>query len=282
MREKITACITACNEEINIRRCLESVQWADEIVVVDSFSKDRTVDICRQYTPAVFQHAWLGYIGQKNLVKNMATHPWVLFIDADEEVSPGLRDAILADFETGACQAYAGYEFPRMVHYLGRWIRHGDWYPDIKLRLLRKDLCYCGGKEPHDQMMVKGQVKRLTKPLHHYTYVDISEQIVTLDRFSSISAHTQHDERRRFRLFDLLCRPGFRFFRGYFLKLGFLDGLPGYVIAKSAAFGTFAKYAKLWEIEGKVSPLSTNGWKASAVVPPVVRSDTDPAGTKSN
>jgi glycosyltransferase involved in cell wall biosynthesis len=281
MREKISACITACNEELNIRRCLESVRWADEIIVVDSFSTDRTVEVCRRYTPSVFQHAWLGYIGQKNMVKDMASHPWVLFVDADEEVSPGLREAIRFEFDSGSCQAYAGYEFPRMVHYLGRWIRHGDWYPDIKLRLLRKDLCYCGGKEPHDQMMVKGLVKRLVAPLHHYTYVDISDQIVTLDRFSSISAHTQHGEGRRSRLFDLLFRPGFRFFRGYILKRGFLDGLPGYIIAKSAAFGTFAKYAKLWELERGVSPLSTNDWKSGTVSRPVVRSDADPADAQS-
>jgi glycosyltransferase involved in cell wall biosynthesis len=230
--------------------------------VVDSFSKDRTVEICREYTPLVYQHRWLGYIGQKNLVKDMATNPWVLFIDADEEVSAGLRGAILEEFESGRNQAFSGYEFPRMVHYLGRWIRHGDWYPDVKLRLLRKDRAVCGGQEPHDQMRVKGAIKRLDAQLFHYTYLDISDQIVTLDRFSSITAHTQSLDGRRFRLIDLLFRPGFRFFRGYFLKRGFLDGMPGFIIAKAAAFGTFVKYAKLWEIQAGVSPVVSSNWSS--------------------
>jgi glycosyltransferase involved in cell wall biosynthesis len=257
MREKISACITAGNEEHNIRRCLESVRWADEVIVVDSFSKDRTVEICREYTPLVYQHHWLGYIGQKNLIRNMATNPWVLFIDADEEVSPSLREEITGEFDSGRNKAFSGYEFPRMVYYLGRWIRHGDWYPDVKLRLLRKDRSICGGQEPHDQMQVNGAVKRLNSPLHHFTYLNISDQIVTLDRFSSITAHSQSEDDRRFHLFNLLLRPAFRFFRGYILKRGFLDGLPGFIIAKSAAFGTFAKYAKLWEIQRGVSPFSS-------------------------
>jgi len=119
MPEKISACITAGNEEKNIRRCLESVRWADEIVVVDSFSTDRTVEICREYTPLVYQHKWLGYIGQKNLIKDMAAGPWILFIDADEEISPSLRDEILAEFRTDASRGVDGYEFPRLVRYLG-------------------------------------------------------------------------------------------------------------------------------------------------------------------
>lgn len=267
MREKISACITAGNEEHNIRRCLESVRWVDEIVVVDSFSKDRTAEICREYTPLVYQHRWLGYIGQKNLIKDMATNPWILFIDADEEVSPSLRKEIEDEFESGRNQAFSGYEFPRMVYYLGRWIRHGDWYPDVKLRLLRKDRSICGGKEPHDQMQVKGSIRRLNSPLYHYTYLDISDQMVTLDRFSSITAHTQHEDGRSFRLFDLLLRPGFRFFRGYILKRGFLDGLPGFIIAKAAAFGTFAKYAKLWELQSGVSPCTTSDWSNNTEAP---------------
>ena len=139
MREKISACITACNEEHKIRRCLQSVQWTDEIVVVDSFSSDRTVEICKEYTDKVHQHQWLGYIGQKNLIKDMAEGPWILFIDADEEVSPTLCAEIQEEFDSGACGPIAGYEFPRLVKYLGRWITHGDWYPDVKLRLFRKE-----------------------------------------------------------------------------------------------------------------------------------------------
>ena len=138
MREKISACITAGNEEKKIRRCLESVSWCDEIVVVDSFSTDRTAEICREYTDRVYQHEWLGYIGSKNLIRGMATHPWLLYLDADEEISSDLRDEILREFNSGSGEI-VGYRFPRLVHYLGRWIKHGEWYPDYKLRLFRKD-----------------------------------------------------------------------------------------------------------------------------------------------
>jgi glycosyltransferase involved in cell wall biosynthesis len=249
MREKISACVTAGNEEKNIRRCLESVTWADEIVVVDSFSTDRTPKICREFTELVYEHTWLGYIGQKNLIKDLASGPWILFIDADEEISPDLRDQIMKEFETGSSNDFAGYEFPRMVRYLGRWIRHGDWYPDVKLRLFRKNLGTCGGREPHDRTVVEGAVKRLTGHMYHYTYSGIKEQLSTLDSFSTITANGWHEDGKRFRWCDLLFRPGFKFFRSYFLKHGFLDGLPGLIIAAATSFGVFVKYAKLWELE---------------------------------
>lgn len=249
MREKISVCITAGNEEDNIRRCLESVTWADEIVVIDSFSTDRTAEISREYTELVYKHRWLGYIGQKNLAKDMASHPWIFFIDADEAVSEELRDEILKEFENGATNEFYGFEFPRLVYFLGHWIRHGDWCPDYKLRLFHRTKGRCGGKEPHDRMMVEGTVKRLRNPLYHFTYDDIADQVATLNRFSSITALTHNEEGRVFCLRDLLFRPFWRFFRGYLLKGGFLDGLPGIIVAKTQAYGVFIKYAKLWEIQ---------------------------------
>jgi glycosyltransferase involved in cell wall biosynthesis len=249
MPEKISVCITAGNEEPNIRRCLESATWADEIVVVDSFSRDRTVDICREYTDRVYQNKWLGYIGQKNLIKDLANGPWILFLDADEEISEGLRDEIKQEFESGTAGDYAGYEFPRLVQYLGRWITHGDWYPDIKLRLFRKDKGKCGGKEPHDRTTVNGRVKRLKSPLYHYTYTDIHNQMATLNNFTSISAEGKFAEGRRFGLSDVVLRPFFRFLRCYFMKRGFLDGFQGLIVAIFTGFGVFSKYAKLWEVQ---------------------------------
>lgn len=254
MRDKISACLTVGDEENNIRRCLESLKWVDEIVVVDSFSKDRTVDICREYTDRVYQHAWRGYVGQKELIKQMALHPWILFIDADEEVSPQLRDEIMAEFESGRNIHYDGYEFPRKVFFLGRWITHGEWWPDIKMRLYRKDKGLCTGREPHDHVVVNGPIKRLQGCLHHYTYDDISDQILTMNRFSTIASDSLHVERRRFSGIDLLFRPAFRFFKGYFLKRGFLDGYSGFIIAMLSATGVFFKYAKLWERIHVMSP----------------------------
>ena len=255
MTESISACITTGNEEKNIRRCLESVTWADEIVVVDSFSTDRTTDICREYTDRVYQHKWLGYIGQKNLIKDIASCPWVLFVDADEEVSPTLRDEIVAAFKSDRHAKYAGYEFPRMVYYLGRWIRHGDWYPDVKLRLFRQELGTCGGREPHDRTTVAGKVQTLKSPIYHYTYEGISDQLATVNRFSTITAESKFAEGQQFHIGDLIFRPFARFIRSYLLRAGFLDGLPGLVISGMVAYGVFVKYAKLWELCYKANHL---------------------------
>ena len=249
MREKISACITAGNEEAHIRNCLESVMWTDEIVVIDSFSKDKTAEICKEYTNMVYQHRWLGYIGQKNLIKELASGSWIFFVDADETVSKDLKTEILAEFESGNSNNYNGYEFPRMVKYLGRWIKHGDWYPDIKLRLFRKDSGHCTGKEPHDRIHVDGKVKRLKSPLCHFTYNDISDQIATINRFSSISASGNFEDGQRFHYMDIIFRPVFKFMRSYFIKRGFLDGFPGFIVAISISYSVFIKYAKLWEIE---------------------------------
>jgi len=248
MRDKISACITAGNEERNIRRCLESVKWADEIVVVDSFSTDKTAEICREYTDLVYLHRWLGYIGQKNLIKDLASHPWILFIDADEEISAELRAEILVIFNDGRANDFAGYEFPRMVWYMGKWIRHGDWYPDAKLRLFRKEVGKCGGREPHDRTTVDGRVKRLKNPMYHYTYTDISDHLVTLNRFANITAEGWYKDGKPFKLYDLTFRPFIRFMRGYFIKRGFLDGLPGFIVSALTAYGVFIKYARLWEL----------------------------------
>ena len=247
MRDKITACLTVGNEENAIERCLKSLDWVDEIVVVDSFSEDRTVDICRRYTDRVYQHAWRGYVGQKDLIKGMATHPWILFIDADEEVSPQLRDEILDEFEHGRNRAYAGYEFPRKVFFLGRWITRGEWWPDFKMRLYRKDKGVCTGREPHDHVLVNGPIRRLRGCLYHYTYDDITDQVMTSNRFSTIASAGMHEAQRTVSGMDLVFRPLFRFFKGYVLKRGFLDGYRGLIIAALSAIGVFLKYAKLWE-----------------------------------
>lgn len=249
MREKISACITCCNEEHNIRRCLQSVKWADEIVIVDSFSTDRTPAICREFTDKIHQHVWLGYIGQKNLIKDLADGPWVLFIDADEEVSPDLRDEIVAEFESGRNSNFDGYEFPRMVRYMGKWIRHGEWYPDYKLRLFRKEKGVCAGKEPHDRTTVLGPKKRMRGNLYHYTYDNIHDQIRTLNDFSTISAKGMYAAGRKFHWIDMFVRPPFRFFKSFITKRGLLDGMLGFIVATISAHGVFLKYAKLYELQ---------------------------------
>ena len=250
MRDKISACVICCNEERKIRRCLQSLTWCDELIVLDSFSTDRTVSICREFTDRVYQHEWLGYVGQRNLVREMSKFPWILFLDSDEEVSPGLRDEILAEFERGNGE-YVGYEFPRLVYYLGRWIRHGEWYPDVKLRLFKKEFGRTEGIEPHDKVVVKGAVKRLKHPVWHYTYDDVHDHLETMNRFSTITAQQKFVQEIGFHWYDLLLRPGFRFVKGYFLRAGFMDGAHGFIIAVVSAFGACMKYVKLWELHLK-------------------------------
>lgn len=247
---KISACVTAGNEEDKIATCLKSLAWCDEVVVVDSYSKDRTFEISKQYATKVVQHPWEGYIAQKNYIRGLASHPWILFVDADEVVSDDLREEIEAEFERGPGET-VGYSFPRMVHYLGKWIRHGEWYPDRKLRLFRKDRGHSAGQEPHDRVVVEGPVKALKSPLYHFTYDDMKDHIDTLNRFSGISAHEKHAAGMKFRMSDLMFRPTWRFFKSYFLKRGFLDGKAGFVIAGMSAFGVFVKYAKLMELQRK-------------------------------
>ena len=247
----LSVCVIAGNEEDNIRRCLESVTWADEIVVVDSFSRDRTPEIAREFTDRVFQHRWMGYIGQKAIARNLARGEWILFVDADEAVSPALREQILATLRRGVPESVAGFDFPRQVWFLHRWIRHGDWYPDAKLRLFRKARGRCSGIEPHERIEVDGEVRHLSAPLFHYTYENIADQIDTINRFSTIGSASAAARRAPLRLsilWGMLLHPPFRFFRCYFLRRGFMDGMAGLVIARAIAFGTFVKYAKLWEL----------------------------------
>lgn len=243
---KISACVTAGNEEDKIAECLKSLQWCDEIIVVDSFSTDQTFEISKQYATRVDQHPWEGYIAQKNYIRSLAKHPWILFVDADEVVSEGLRREIEEEFERGPGETM-GYQFPRMVYYLGKWIRHGEWYPDIKLRLFRKDRGHSEGQEPHDRVVVDGPVKTLKAPLYHFTYDDMADHIHTLNRFSTISANGKFEHDTPFRWSDLLLRPQWRFFKSYVVKRGFLDGRQGFIIAMMSAFGVFIKYAKLME-----------------------------------
>ena len=247
-REKISACVIVFIEERKIRRCLESLTWCDEIVVLDSFSTDRTVAICREYTDRIFQHVWMGYVGQRNKVRELARFPWILNIDSDEEVSPGLRHEIEEAFAYGP-PAFRGYEFPRQVFYLGRWINHGEWYPDIKLRLFAKDRGRSGGQEPHDQVFVNGPVKLLKGHLWHYTYDDLHDHLETMNRFSSITAQEKMRAESHFRWTDFLFRPPLRFLKAFFLRRGFMDGWRGFLIALISAFGVAMKYAKLWELQ---------------------------------
>ena len=244
----VSAIVVCFNEEKNIQDCLESLRWCDEIVVVDSFSTDRTVEIARQYTDRIVQRPWAGYRDQKAFAHSQATKQWVMLVDSDERVTPELRDEIQRALD-GDGGRYMGYAVPRLVFYLGRWWRRGGWYPDYDVRLFRRDKATWGGADPHEKILVEGPVRRLNHPLHHYSYRNIDDHIQRINRFTSISSRELRKEGGRWRLADALLRPAFRFFRSYILKRGFMEGFAGFYVAATAAVYVFLKYAKLWEIE---------------------------------
>ncbi len=248
LKPEISAIVVCFNEEDNIGRCLASLAWCDEIVVVDSFSTDRTVEIARKHTNRVLQRAWAGYRDQKSFAHSQATKEWVFLVDSDEEVSAELRaetEDALARFG-GECAAFS---VPRLVHYLGRWWWRGGWYPDYDVRIFRNDRARWGGMDPHEKILVDGKVRRLIHPLRHYSYRDVADHWKRINRFTGISASEQKAEGRRWRWMDNLLRPPFRFLRSYVWKRGALEGFPGYFVAATAAIYVFLKYAKLRELE---------------------------------
>jgi glycosyltransferase involved in cell wall biosynthesis len=244
----VSAIVVCFNEETHIGDCLRSLAWCDEIIVVDSFSTDRTVEICKQFTAHVFQRAWGGYRDQKAFAHSQATKEWVILVDSDERVPPELQHEIRESLASDR-QAYAGYAVPRLVYYLKRWWWRGGWYPDYDVRLFRRDRATWGGKDPHEKILVQGTVRKLRHPLHHFTYRDMTEHLERINRFTSISARELRHAGHKARITDALLRPVARFLSSYFLKRGFLEGFAGLYVAITAAVYVFLKYAKLWELE---------------------------------
>lgn len=249
-KTKISAVVRTFNEELNIRDCLESLKWADEVLVVDALSTDRTVEIAREYTDQVILQEWLGHVGQSQFVTDRAPHLWVFSLDADERVSPELRDEILAlDLENTPHDAY---DMPRRHFFLRRWINHSGWYPDRNIRLFRKDRCRWGGYEPHDKIQVPGSLASLKGDLHHYIYRDMNHFAETKNRYATRTARDHFRTGRKSTLIHITLRPLFTFFDRYLIRRGILDGLAGYVISVMEAYGVFLKYIKLYEMQRKL------------------------------
>ena len=246
---KITAVVITLNEEKNIGRCLDSVrQVADEIVVVDSYSTDRTRDICSRKDVQFMQHPFGGHIEQKNYAVSCASYDRVLALDADEALSEELQQSILTVKQNWLAD---GYAFNRLTSYCGKWIRHSGWYPDTKLRLWDRRKGRWGGVNPHDRVIMDSgsRLTRLGGDLYHYSYHTIRDHIDTINNFSEIAARAAHaDGRRANLLLDIVLNPPLTFIKKYVLKLGFLDGYPGFMIAVHTAYGKFLKYTKLREL----------------------------------
>jgi glycosyltransferase involved in cell wall biosynthesis len=234
------------NEEPNIERCLKSVPFADDIVVVDSFSQDKTVEIAKNLGARVFQEKWRGYGPQKAFATEQARHPWVISLDADEALSPELQQEILERFSS--LDPDTGYLTPRRSFHMGRWIDHGGWFPDYQLRLFNKSKAQWNSADVHEKVQVSKEV-RLSKPILHWVFDDLSDQVITNDRYSTLGAKQLHARGKKFLLIKLLVKPLSKFLETYLWKRGFLDGLPGFVISIGAAYSVFLKFAKLWELE---------------------------------
>jgi glycosyltransferase involved in cell wall biosynthesis len=245
---RLSACIVAMDEEDRIEACLASVAFCDEVLVVDSHSTDRTRELAAEAGARVVERDWPGMPAQRTFAIGEAEHDWVLCVDADERVTPELRAEIeglrAAGFPGGSGDR-AGWDFPRLTRYLGAWVRHGTWYPDRQLRLFDRRRARVAGHDPHDHVEVDGGVGHLAGDLEHHPYRSLADHLATIERYTTKMAHGMHERGRRTGSLDLLLRPCVRFLRFYVLRLGFLLGWRGLVLAYLAAHYVRLKYVKL-------------------------------------
>ncbi len=243
--KKITVTIITLNEEANIAECLESVKWADEIIVSDSGSRDRTAEICTRYGAKVYADRWLGFGHQKNLCQERAANTWILNIDSDERVTPGLAEEISA-LPDGTDKS--GYLIPRKNFFGARWVKYCGWYPDYNLRLYRKDRGRFNKRDVHEAVELRGAKGYLKKPLIHKTYRDVEDYLNRMERYATLSAKEMAREGRSAGPAALILRPLFTFLKMFFLRKGFLEGFFGLRLSKLYAQYTFRKYKKLREM----------------------------------
>lgn len=244
----LSVAIITLNEEKNISRCLSSIQGiADEIVILDSFSTDRTGEIALQFGARFIQQKFAGYIQQKNLALQKTTHNNVLLLDADETLSEELKSSILKEKEQDF--SVDAYRMNRCTNYCGKFIRHGLWYPDRKVRLIKKQIGEWGGVNPHDKIVLHDgiKIKQLPGDILHYSFNSIDEHVAQNNKFSSISAEALFQRGKRTNWFKIIFNPAWAFINGYFLRLGFLDGFYGFVIARNVSHLTFLKHSKLYQ-----------------------------------
>lgn len=256
MNTPISVVIITKNEEKNIGRCLKSVlAIADEIVVVDSCSTDNTKNICLNYNVNFIEQAFLGYIEQKNFALSKATHQWVLSLDADEALDETLIQSILKVKQNAPL--HDAYKMNRLTNFCGKWIRHGRWYPDQKIRLFNKENGYWGGENPHDKILFKQatQAIHLKGDILHYSYYSLEEYLQQINKFSTIQAEGAFKKGKKAPIYKIYINPLVAFIRAYIIKMGFLDGYRGLIIAIGIAYTTMLKYAKLKLLYSKENSL---------------------------
>ena len=247
---KLSVTVITKNEAADIEAALQSVAWADEIVVVDSGSTDDTAAIARRHTARVIQRDWPGYAVQKNHAASIASHDWILSLDADERVTPELAreiQALMAAGPTGL--THGGYKIPRVTWHLGRWIRTTDWYPDLQLRLYDRRAAEWTGRHVHESVSVRGSTGMLRGELQHFAYRDIADHLETIDRYTTYAARQMQEDGRRAGWLQLAGHPPLAFLRNYLAHGGIRDGVPGLIISALNSYYVFLKFAKLWELQ---------------------------------
>jgi len=242
--QKITAVIITKNEEVNIKRCLTSIQWVDEIVVVDSYSTDKTVDICKQFDCNIILTEWLGFGPTKKLAMEYASYNWILSIDSDEQVTEELKNRITMLLENPQA---AGYRIKRKSFYLGKIINYCGWNHDYPLRLFNKNYGNFNDKPIHESVVISGAVKKIEEPMLHYTYPTVQSHILKMDNYAKLGAERAFSKGKSATINGALVRGILKFIKMYFLQTGLLDGKHGFILALNSAFGTYLKYLKLWE-----------------------------------
>ncbi|MFQ5715521.1 MAG: glycosyltransferase family 2 protein [Nitrospinales bacterium] len=240
--DKVSVTIIAFNEESNIERCLESVKWADEIVVLDGHSEDRTVELCRRFTDQVFQEDWNGFGRQKNLCAARASHRWILNIDADEVVSSACAEEIRRELDKGP--AHTVYRFPRKNYFGKRWVRYGGWYPDHIARFYDKTRAAFTETRVHEKLFPDTNAGVFNNPLEHYSYRDMAAYVARQNRYSTLFAQEMMERGKTAAWSDVCLRPPAAFMKSYLLRQGFREGFLGLFLAAAAGFYTFLKYAK--------------------------------------
>ncbi len=244
---KISAAIITYNEEKNIERCIQSLFGiVDEIVVIDSGSKDKTKEIASSLGAKVFINVFEGHIQQKNFAITKTENDWIISLDADEAISDQLKNSIL---EVKGSLSGAGYEFNRLSNYCGKWINYCGWYPDRKLRLFKKNEGEWGGKNPHDKYILKiGSSIHLRGDILHYTFYKISEHKKQIAKFTDIAAQSLFELGKKSNWLKIYIKTVAKFIRNYIIKLGFLDGITGFHICRLSAYATYLRYYKLLKL----------------------------------
>lgn len=246
---KLSVIVITQDEAANIEAALDSVTWADELIVVDSGSSDETARLAERFTKHVSTRNWEGYGAQKNYAASLASHDWILSLDADERIPPELAEEIQELLKTEPVNH--GYRIPRVAFHLGRWIRSTDWYPDYQLRLYTRRLASWNERRVHESVQVQGTTGTLRNEIHHLAYRDLSHHFMTMDRYTTLAAEEMSSQGQRGSLWKMVVHPPFAFIRNYLVRGGIRDGIPGFIVSVMNTYYVLLKFIKLWEFQHK-------------------------------